>query len=254
MFGFFFFLTIFVQDVLGYSPLRCGVAFLPFAATLVVISGLAGRLVARAGARPLLLTGAAATSGGMYWFSRIGVHTSYAGGLLGPSLLTATGLGLVFVPLSLVALSRVRDQDAGLASSLLNVGQQVGGAIGLAALGTVAWTAVADSARSQIAAAAAGAARSGRSLAGTQVRTPIYHNALAVGITRGLLAASGIALAALAVAAVTIRIRREDLTSQAAGAPGQPPGAEPATEPASAHGHSREAPVTPPTAQEGTPR
>jgi hypothetical protein len=143
----------------------------------------------------------------MYWFSRIGVHTTYAGGLLGPSLLTATGLGLLFVPLSLVALTRVRDQDSGPASSLLNTGQQVGGAIGLAALSTVAWTAVATSARSQITAAG----RSGHVLASAQVRASIYHHALAAGITRGFLAASGIALAALVTTAVTIRVRREDI-------------------------------------------
>ena len=236
MSGFFFFLTIFVQDVLGYSPLRSGVAFLPFAGTLVVISGLAGQLVARVGARPLMLAGTAATSGGMYWFSRIGVHTAYASGLLGPSLVTAAGLGLLFVPLSLVALTRVRDQDSGLASSLLNTGQQVGGAIGLAVLGTVAWTAVANSARSQIAAAAA---RSGRSLASTQARASVYHHALAAGITRGFLAASGIALAALVITAATTRIRREDLTSLAAAAPGQPASTQPAAEPASTYGRSR---------------
>ena len=230
MFGVSFFLTIFVQDVLGYSPLRCGVAFLPFAGTLVVISGLAGRLVTRVGARPLMLTGTAATSGGMYWFSRIGVHTAYASGLLGPSLLTAAGLGLLFVPLSLVALTQVRDQDSGLASSLLNTGQQVGGAIGLAALGTVAWTAVANSARSQIA-----AARSGHSLASTQARASVYHHALAAGITRGFLAASGIALAALVTTAVTTRIRRENLTSPAA-APGQPASAQPASTPPAPEG------------------
>ena len=229
MSGFFFFLTIFVQDVLGYSPMRSGVAFLPFAGTLVVISGLAGHLVARAGARPLMITGAAATSGGMYWFSHISVHTTYASGLLGPSLVTAAGLGLLFVPLSLVALTGVRDDDSGLASSLLNAGQQVGGAIGLAALGTVAWAAVANTARSQIAAAAA---RSGRSLASTQARASAYHHALAAGITRGLLAASGIALAALVTTAVATRIRREDLTSLAAAAPRQPASAQPASTPA----------------------
>jgi EmrB/QacA subfamily drug resistance transporter len=214
MFGVFFFLTIFVQTVLGYSALKAGVAFLPFTAMLVVVSGLVGRLVARVGARPLMLAGAAATSGGMYWFSRIGVPTSYAGGLLGPSLVTAAGLGLLFVPLSLVALTRVRDQDSGLASSLLNTGQQVGGAIGLAALGTVAWTTVADSARSQLAAAG----RSGHALADAQAWASIYHHALAAGITRGFLAASGIALAALVTTAVAIRVRREDLTSPAAAA------------------------------------
>jgi EmrB/QacA subfamily drug resistance transporter len=185
MIGFFFFLTIFVQTVLGYSALKAGVAFLPFTAMLVVVSGLAGRLVARAGARPLMLAGAAAASGGMYWFSRIGVHTTYTGGLLGPSLVTAAGLGLLFVPLSLVALTRVRDQDSGLASSLLNTGQQIGGAIGLAALGTVAWTAAANSARSQITAAG----RSGHALASAPARASIYHHALAAGITRGFLVA-----------------------------------------------------------------
>jgi EmrB/QacA subfamily drug resistance transporter len=230
MFGLFFFLTIFVQDVLGYSALKAGVAFLPFAGALVMISGLAGRLVARAGARPLMLAGAAVTTGGMYWFSRISVHTTYLAGLLGPSLVTAAGLALLFVPLSLVALTRVRDQDSGLASSLLNTGQQVGGAIGLAALGTVAWTAVAGSARSQLAAAG----RSGRSLASAQVWASIYHHALATGITRGFLAASGIALAALVTTAVTIRVRREDLTSPATAAPAQPASAEPAVKPVSA--------------------
>ena len=154
MFGIFFFLTIFVQDVLGYSAVKSGVAFLPIAVAIVVVSGVAGQVIARTGARPLILSGTAITAGGMYWFSRLGVHTTYAGGLLGPMLVTAAGLGLLFVPLSLVALSRVRDQDSGLASSLLNAGQQVGGAIGLAALGTVAWTAVANSIRSQVAAAA----------------------------------------------------------------------------------------------------
>ena len=230
MFGVFFFLTIFVQNVLGYSPLRSGVAFLPFAGTLVVTSGLAGQLVTRAGARPLMLAGTAATSGGMYWFSRISVHTAYATGLLGPSLLTAAGMGLLFVPLSLVALTRVRDQDSGLASSLLNTGQQVGGAIGLAALGTVAWTAVANSARSQIAAAA----RPGHPAVSTQAQASIYHNALATGITRGFLAASMIALAAMVTVAITIQISHEDLTSPAA--------AEDAPAP------------VPPAPPEGTPR
>ena len=122
------------------------------------------------------------------------------------------------MPLSLVALTRVRDQDSGLASSLLNTGQQVGGAIGLAALGTVAWTAVANSTRSQIAAAAAG---SGHSRASAQAQSSIYHHALAAGITRGFLAASGIALAALITTAVTIRISREDLTARRRPHPGR---------------------------------
>ena len=224
LFGLFFFLTIFVQTVLGYSAVKTGVAFLPIAVTIVVGSAVVGQVIARAGARPLILAGTAITAGGMYWFSRVSVHTTYASGLLGPMLVTAVGLCLLFVPLSLVALNRVRDQDSGLASSLLNTGQVVGGAIGLAALGTVAWTAVANSVRSQ---AAAGR----NALATPHAQAVIYHNALAAGITRGFLTASGIALAAFVVAVVFIRVRREDLAGAAdpaTGAQGQPAGAEPA--------------------------
>ena len=218
LFGLFFFLTIFVQDVLGYSALKTGIAFLPLAITIVVVSVVAGQVIAHTGARPLILTGAAITAGGMYWFSRVGAHTAYADGLLGPMLVTGAGLGLLFVPLSLVALNRIRDQDSGLASSLLSTGQVVGGAIGLAALGTVAWTAVANSVRSQAAAARAGH----RAFASARVQAVIYHNALAAGITRGFLTAAAIALAALVIAVIFIRVRREDLAGAAAAAEGQP--------------------------------
>jgi hypothetical protein len=212
--------------VLGYSAVKTGMAFLPLAVMIVVVSAVVGQVIARTGARPLVLPGTAITAGCMYWFSRLSVHSTYAGGLLGPMLVTAAGLGLLFVPLSLVALSRVRDQDSGLASSLLNTGQVVGGAIGLAALGTVAWTAVAGSIRSQ-AAAAAGR----RTLATPHAQTVLYHDALAVGITRGFLAAAGIALAALVIAVIFIRVRREDLAGTAepaTGGQGQAAGTEPA--------------------------
>ena len=232
MFGIFFFLTIFVQTVLGYSALKAGVAFLPFAGMLVVVSGIAGRLIARAGARPLMLAGTAVTTGGMFWFSRITVHTAYASGLLGPSLITAAGLGLLFVPLALVALNRVRHEDSGLASSLLSIGQQVGGAIGLAVLGTIVWTQAASSIRSQAARAAA-AARAGHTLTTTQLETSIYRNALAAGITRGFLAASGIALTALVITVIAIRIRREEPASPATAAQGQPVSTGPVAEPTS---------------------
>jgi hypothetical protein len=98
-------------------------------------------------ARRTVLAGSAVSVGGLYWLSRIGEHATYTSALLGPTLVTGAGLGLLFVPLSLVALSRVAEHDSGVASSLLNTGQQVGGSIGLAVLGTVAWTAVANSAR-----------------------------------------------------------------------------------------------------------
>src|SRR6202012_1226865 len=91
----------------------------------------------------------------MFWLSRITEHSTYAGGLLGPMIITGLGMGLTFVPLSLVALAKVDNRDSGVASSLLNTGQQVGGSIGLAILGTVAWSAVASNLRSGTAAAGA---------------------------------------------------------------------------------------------------
>src|SRR6202030_4003542 len=152
MFGMFFFLTIFVQSIWGYSALKSGIAFLPMVGMIMVMAGVSAQLVSRIGARPLLLAGSAIAAGGMFWLSRITEHSSYAGGLLGPMLVTAAGLGMMFMPLTLVALSKVDDKDAGLAASLPNVGQQVGGAIGLAILGTVAWTVVAGTARTSAAA------------------------------------------------------------------------------------------------------
>jgi predicted MFS family arabinose efflux permease len=204
IFGVFFFLTLFVQDVWGYSALRAGVAFLPLTAAVLASAGAAASLVPRIGARPLLVTGAAACAGGLYWLSRVTEQATYAGGLLGPILVIGAGLGLLFVPLPLVALARVADADAGVASSLLNTGQQVGGSIGLAVLGTVAWTVVADSARAQ-AAAAPGAATS------AAWRAVAYQHALAAGFDRAFLVAAAISVLLLVTAVTAIRIRRADL-------------------------------------------
>ena len=211
LFGIFFFLTIFVQDVWGYSPLKTGIAFLPLVAVIIVLSGVASQAVNRIGARPLLIAGSASMAGGMFWLSRISEHSSYAGGLLGPMLIIATGLGLLFVPMTLVALTKVRNEDTGVASSLVNVGQQVGGAIGLAILGTVAWSAVASNLRSHTAAAAAAAAAAGHPLtAATQ--TQIQHHALATGFSQAFLVSAAIGLLALIIALAAIRVTRQDLS------------------------------------------
>jgi len=219
MFGMFFFLTIFVQTVWGYSALRTGIAYLPMVAAIMVMAGVSAQLVSRIGARPLLLAGSAIGTGGFFWLSRINEHSTYVGGLLGPLLVTAAGLGMLFMPLTLVALSRVTDQDSGLASSLLNTGQQVGGSIGLAVLGTVAWTVVANTARTSAAhakAAAAAAARAGHPLHETaaqvaHAKTAIYDHALSVGFSRGFEVSALIALIALVVTIAMIRVTREDL-------------------------------------------
>jgi EmrB/QacA subfamily drug resistance transporter len=204
MFGMFFFLTLFSQTVLGYSAIRSGLAYLPFTVGIVAGAAFASQMTARIGARPLILAGTVFAAGGMFWFAQLNEHATYLGNLLGPMLVTSLGMGLLFVPMSLVALHNVEEQHAGVASSLLNTGQQVGGAIGLAALGTIAWTAVADNLRSTRAALAAG----------KPTAVPPAHiaqHALATGFARGFAAAAAIAALALVIALVTIRVRRQDL-------------------------------------------
>ena len=213
LFGMFFFLTLFVQNVWGYSALKTGIAYLPMIGTVMVGSAIASQLVNRIGARPLLLAGSAITTGGMFWLSRITEHSTYSGGLLGPMIVTAAGLGLLFVPISLVALAKVGDNDAGVASSLLNTGQQVGGSIGLAILGTVAWSAVANSIHGQVAAAGAAAKHAVHLSAAQQaaVQKAITDHAFSVGFSKGYLVSAGIALLALIITVVAIRVKREDL-------------------------------------------
>ena len=211
IFGMFFFLTVFMQSVWGYSALKTGVAYLPLTAVIMVASGAAAQLVPRVGARPLLLAGAPAVAGGLYWLSRLGEHSSYAGGVLGPMLVIAAGLGLLFVPLTLVAMSRVRDEESGVAASLRNTGQQVGGSIGLAVLGTVAWTVVANSIGATTAHATS-AARAGHPARPSQAAlTAIYHHALATGFSRAFLVAAGVMVLALIITIASIRIQRADL-------------------------------------------
>jgi len=203
LFGMFFFMTLFIQQVWGYSPVKSGVAYLPMVGAIFPAAGLASSLVSRIGARPLMIIGPALAAGGMFWLAQISEHSSYAGGLLGPMILTGFGMGLTFVPLSLVSLAGVSNDDAGVASSLLNTGQQVGGSIGLAILGTVAWSAVASNLHSAAATAGANVSKA--------QQLAMSNHALAYGFGRGYLVSAGIALLALIVALVLIRIKKADL-------------------------------------------
>jgi EmrB/QacA subfamily drug resistance transporter len=219
--GMFVFLSLFVQEVWGYSALRTGLSFLPVTVVMLIASLTAAALVPRIGARPLLLAGGSAISGGLYWLSRVTEHGTYAGGLLGPGLVIGAGFGLLVVPITLVGLARVPEVDSGAAASLLNAGRQVGGSIGLAVLGTVAWTVESDSARSQAAAAvrarhlpAAGAGHLPAAGAGhlpAAWQAAAYRHALAVGIDRAFLIAAAISLLIIVVTIAAIRIRRADL-------------------------------------------
>jgi EmrB/QacA subfamily drug resistance transporter len=217
VFGVFFFITLFVQNVWGYSALKTGLAFLPMTVAVLAGSVVAATLVSRIGVRTPLLIGSVLGAGGLYWLSLMTENGTYASGLLGPSLLVGIGVGLMFVPLSLVALARVRDADSGVASSLLNTGRQVGGAIGLAVLGTVAWTVVANGTRAAahgaahgVGAAAHGAAHDASHVTATHDAARLaYAHALVTGFDRAFLVAAGIAVLIFATALATISRGRQ---------------------------------------------
>jgi EmrB/QacA subfamily drug resistance transporter len=146
MFGMFYFLTQFVQDVLDFSPLRAGVAFLPLTIALFAVSRTAPRLMSVARPKPLMIAGMVPVIIGMAWLSRVSPATGYWTGVFGPMTLIGTGMGVVFVPLTTVSLAGVRPEDSGAASSMVNVMQQVGGSLGLAVLVAVFGTAYRDAA------------------------------------------------------------------------------------------------------------
>jgi EmrB/QacA subfamily drug resistance transporter len=138
LFAMFFFASIYVQEVLGYSALRAGLAFLPVTAGIIAGAGLSNLLIRRVGVRAVGISGMAIASVGLIVLSRIPVHGTYLGDLLPGLMIMAFGMGLTFVPITLIATTNVAPEDAGLASGLLNTAQQLGGAIGLAVLSTLA--------------------------------------------------------------------------------------------------------------------
>jgi EmrB/QacA subfamily drug resistance transporter len=139
LFSMFFFVSLYMQEVLHYSALRTGVSYLPLAVGIIVAAGLASTAVTRLGFKPVLVCGLLLIAGALLWFSRVPAGGgSYVADLLGPMLLAAFGLGLSFVPVTIAAMTGTGPHQAGLASGLLNTAQQVGGALGLALLASVA--------------------------------------------------------------------------------------------------------------------
>jgi EmrB/QacA subfamily drug resistance transporter len=134
----FFFLTLYMQNVLGYSPIRTGVAYLPLTFATVIAAGISSQLLSRIGTRPMIVAGSLIAAGGVYWLSRIPVDGSYLSDLLPGMLLVAIGTGPVFVAVTTAANAGVPPDKAGLAASLLNASQQLGGALGLAIFSALA--------------------------------------------------------------------------------------------------------------------
>jgi EmrB/QacA subfamily drug resistance transporter len=207
-----FFLTLLMQTVFGYSPLRTGAAFLPFSVGIAGTSEVVAKLIGRVRPRVFATAGPLVAAAALLWLSRIHLTSTYLGAVFGPLLLLSIGLGLAFVPLTLSATSGVSPADMGVASALLNTSQQVGGTLGLAVLVTVATTTTRHALRSG----------TSRHPLGQQAKVLALSSSVH-GYSAAFVVGSGIAFAAFLVALVALRPRP----------PGRPVGAagdEPHTE------------------------
>jgi EmrB/QacA subfamily drug resistance transporter len=147
LFSMFLMLTLYMQQVLGYSAMKTGLAYLAVAGTAIIWSGVAAQLVTRVGVKPVLVVGMAMLTVGLLFFTQVSVGGSYLGDLMPGFLIIGVGIGFSFVPISIAALAGVTASEAGLASGLINTSQQIGGALGIAALSTIATSGAEDSLR-----------------------------------------------------------------------------------------------------------
>jgi EmrB/QacA subfamily drug resistance transporter len=209
-FGMWFFVSLYLQQVLGYSPIRAGLAFLPMTLCIVAGSTIASRAVVRVGARPLLLAGLVSLTGGLLMFTDVSVHGTYLGVMLVPSLLVALGIGFSFVPATILAVQGVQSHEAGLASGLVNTSRLFGGALGLAVLAAIATSKTNDDLRS-------GAAHGA-------------HAALTSGFELAFIIAGGFALISVLVAVFGLpRAARQAAATDAAPAPARNAAIEPSS-------------------------
>ncbi|MDX8150221.1 MFS transporter [Patulibacter brassicae] len=196
LFAMWFFVTLYLQQVLGYSPLEAGVAFLPLTVLMGLGSFNAGRVVAAIGPRRTLLVGFGLAALGFLLFSRISADGSFVADVLPASIVTAVGVGLCFVPLTALAVAGSRPDEAGLVSGIFNVSRQVGGALGLAILTTIAATRTGD-----LLPAGAGEPRGGGAV------PDAVAEALTAGYSRAFVVATGFAIAGWLVVALLLRAR-----------------------------------------------
>ena len=204
VFAMFFFLTQYVQIVLGFSPIKAGLAFLPVSATIVVVAQVVSRLVHRLQPKLIIASGTVFGGLGLYSLSQLTPTSSYATHVLPSIILIAMGMGSIFVPITLAAVSAVAGEDTGIASAMLNVGQQVGGTVGLASLTTVATHAANSYASSHLSAARSPGFAN-------QVFT---HGADAAFVTGALFMVIG-----LAAALFLIAVRTDDIPAATEGLP-----------------------------------
>jgi EmrB/QacA subfamily drug resistance transporter len=217
MFGMFFYIVLFVQNVLGYTPIEAGLAFLPVTVVIAIGAGLSQRFLPVLGPKPFMVTGSTLVVIGLAWQALISADSSYVGGVLGPMLLFGLGMGLNFVTLTITAVSGVAQHEAGAASGLLNTTQQVGGALGLSILTTVFGSASREEAEKQLPQFMAEASPEQKAqFAEThQLPGPWGHEVLAQGISMGFVAAAAMGVLALATAWLVIKVRKSDLDALA---------------------------------------
>ncbi len=211
IFAMFLFLSLFIQDVMGYSPLKSGVAFLPFTVGIVVAAQIASTLASRIDPRWIAGAGGGLSVVAMWVYGQLSADSGYVGGLLPWIIVQAVGMGLIFVPLTLTAVSRVDPADSGVGSAVLNTVQQVGGAIGIAVLGTVFANGITER-MTELAAAASGPPPTPEQLErGGRL-------AQAFGTTETFGVAIWMMVAATLITVIGLSIRHEDLATD--GIPG----------------------------------
>ncbi|MEV1048145.1 MFS transporter [Streptomyces sp. NPDC049916] len=220
MFGMFFFLTLFVQNVLDFTPLRAGLAFLPVSAVIAVSAGIASQLLPKWGPKPFMVTGALLAALGLGWLTQTDVHSSYLGSILGPMLVFGFGMGMQFVSLTLMAVSGVAPREAGAASGILNATQQVGGSLGLSILVTMFGTASRHEATEQVPQFLREATPTQRlefSRTG-ELPPPWGDQVLSSGVSGAFVVAACFAVLAALIALLVIQVRPTDLARLQGGA------------------------------------
>jgi len=225
IFGMFFFLTLFVQNILGFSPLKAGFAFLPVSVIIAIGAGVASNFLPRWGPKPFMVVGAILAALGLGWLTLTDIDSTYLGSILGPTLVFGFGMGLQFVSLTLMAVSGVQPRDTGAASGILNATQQVGGSLGLSVLVTVFGTASRNEATDQVKnfLSTATPAQQLQFRRTGQLPAPWSNEVLTSGITGAFVAAAAFAVVAALVALIVIQVRPSDLERLQGGAAAMTP-------------------------------
>ncbi|MFG2843265.1 MFS transporter [Kitasatospora sp. NPDC048296] len=217
MFGIFFYVVLFVQGPLGYSPLKAGVSFLPISVSIIIAAQIASNLQAKYGPKPFMAGGALLVTVGLSWLTQMSKDSGYVDGVLGPTVVFGFGMGLIFVPVMLLSVAGVPGEEAGAASGLLNSMQQIGGSLGLSILTTVfAHYATAET-KAQLPAFMHSASAQEKAFFEQHHEfipgTDPSNSVLTQGISHGFIVGAALAGVALLIALFVVKAKASDLPS-----------------------------------------